>query len=419
MLIRSLRAAGCLIAACVGMFGQEAASGISVPITVSGDAAYTRGASSEPGKDPLTGGFRALLSPSLKLGPHWFLYSAVEAYSPQYFNYPPGPYETRQVSARVTQAFAGYETGISPVSVLIKAGQLSSAFGLFPMEYDDARMPLIDAPASYIANLPLRPDQRPCGVADLLQQDYGNDVAYGCGGSQTDRYGQLPVTLYGLPAVEVDLSVARVDARFQVTSSSPTNPQPLTSESQFAQWTAGAGYTTPGGLHLGASGFRGPYLDKALLPYLPAGARLRSFLSSGVGLDAEWARGAWSLEGEWQHFRFDLPGFPVSPSEVAEYAQAKRILSPRAFIAMRAAAIHFGSIKDDSGAMANQFAGTHQIYEVGAGYRFNRSQLLKVGFGWTRGLPWSADDWYWPATNNYRLEAQLVTSFTAVSKAFH
>ncbi len=418
MLTHLSRTAACLVFGCLGVLGQEATSGISVPITISGDARYTRGDSSESGERPATAGFRALISPTVKLGTHWFFYSAIEAYSSQYFSYEAGPYESHHVDAHVMQAYAGYAAKISRASLLIKAGQLSSAFGLFPLEYDDAKMPLIDAPAPYIANLPLRPDQRPCGVADLLRQDYGSAVNYGCGGSETERYGQTPVTLDGLPSLEADLSIDRIDARFQVANSSPANPQPLTSRNQFAQWTAGGGYTAAGGLHVGASGFRGPYLDRALLSYLPAGVPLRSFLASGAGLDAEWARGPWAVEGEWQRFRFDLPAFIAPPSEMAGYAQVKRIISPRVFIAMRAAALRFGPVRDTSGGSANRFASPQEIYEIGGGYRLNRAQLLKFGVTWVHGDSWSAGDWFWPAANNCRLEAQLVTNFTAVSKIF-
>lgn len=401
-----------------GVLGQEAVSGISVPVTVSGDARYTSGDSAEAGKSAATGGFRALVYPTLKLGSHWFFYSAIEAHSSSYFAYEAAPYEERDVDVHVMQAYAGYATSIRRASLLMKAGQMSSAFGLFPLEYDDAKMPLIDPPASYAANLPLRPDQRPCGVADILRQGYGEEIDYRCGGSQIDRYGLVPVTLYGLPAVEADLSVARVDARFQLTNSSPANPQALTSGSQFVQWTAGMGYTLPGGLHLGASGFGGPYLDRALVPYLPRPRSIRSFWASGAGLDAEWARGPWALEGEWQRFRFDVPNFLTSPSEQIVYVQTKRILSPRIFVAMRAAVLQFGSIKDLRGARANQFAGTQEIYEAGGGYRLNRMQLVKFEVNWTHRPAWSDGRWFWPTTDDCRLEAQLVTSLTAVSKAF-
>jgi hypothetical protein len=135
-------------------------------------------------------------------------------------------------------------------------------------------------------------------------------------------------------------------------------------------------------------------------------------------LDAEWARGPWALEGEWQRFRFDLPNFITSPSEQIAYAQARRILSPRVFVAMRAAVLQFGRVKDLQGASANHFAGTQEVYEAGGGYRLNRMQLLKFEVNWTHGAAWSAGMWFWPATDQCRLEAQLVTSLTAVSKAF-
>jgi len=85
------------------------------------------------------------------------------------------------------------------------------------------------------------------------------------------------------------------------------------------------------------------------------------------------------VEGEWQHFHFELPVFPASPSENVAYGQAKWIVSPRLFLAMRAAAQHFGRIRNSSGNSANQFAGPQEIYEISAGYRLNRQHLLKFG----------------------------------------
>jgi hypothetical protein len=108
----------------------------------------------------------------------------------------------------------------------------------------------------------------------------------------------------------------------------------------------------------------------------------------------------------------------VSPSENGAYGQAKWIVSPRLFLAMRASALHFGRIQDSSGLNANLFAAPQQVYEVSAGYRLNRRQLLKFGAGWTNGNSWAVGNWLWPQTNRYQLEAQLVTSFTAISKAF-
>jgi hypothetical protein len=104
--------------------------------------------------------------------------------------------------------------------VVVKAGKLSSAFGAFPLHYDDADNPLLDQPLPYAAYLKLRADQLPCGVADLLGQQYASSVNYACGGSSGDSEGLVPVTLYGLPGVELDLSTHKIDARIQLTNSS-------------------------------------------------------------------------------------------------------------------------------------------------------------------------------------------------------
>ena len=71
------------------------------------------------------------------------------------------------------QAFVGYQIRREKATVVIKAGRLSSAFGAFPLHYDDADNALLDQPLSYIQTLTLRNDQLPCGVADLLWQNYG------------------------------------------------------------------------------------------------------------------------------------------------------------------------------------------------------------------------------------------------------
>lgn len=137
-----------------------------------------------------------------------------------------------------------------------------------------------------------------------------------------------------------------------------------------------------------------------------------------LGSDAEWSKGPWSFEGEWQRLRFELPNFSVSPTETAAYWQAKCILSPRMFLAMRVTAQHFGRVEDSAGETAGQFAGPQQVYELSTGYRLNRQQSLKVGGSWTNGNSWHVDNWFWPRADRYALEAQLVTSFTAVSKGF-
>ena len=399
---------------------QEAEYGIFVPITFSGDLAYRHGLQSEDEvRASITPGFRAVLSPTVRLGPHWFLYSDLELRSSSYSTYRTGA-DQPDVQFRAMQAHVGYTTRIRRASLLLKAGQLTSAFGSFPLQYDDAKTAFPDPPPGYVTNLPLRPDQLPCGVKDLLRQKYGADVDFYCGGAHTDAYGMFPVTLYGVPGFEAELSVSRLDARLQITNSSPANPQGFTSRNQFVQWTAGGGYTAPGGLHVGLSAFRGPYLDRTLGRLLPSGTTLRSFPATGLGIDGQWARGRWSVDGEWQHFRFELPGFVRSPSERIAYVQLKTILSPRTFVAARATVLDFGRVKDTSGVAANHAAAPEQAYEFALGYRPNRHQLIKAGYQWINRDESLVDYGSRGGSSNLHgsvFQVQLVTTFTALSQA--
>ncbi len=119
-----------------------------------------------PASSPVTGGFRGVVYPTLQLGPHWFAYAAVQVRYTPYFYYDTY-YADRDWYLDTLQAFVGYAARTQETTWVIKAGRLSSAFGSFPLHYDDADNPLLDQPLSYVQTLPLRHDQIPCGVQDL------------------------------------------------------------------------------------------------------------------------------------------------------------------------------------------------------------------------------------------------------------
>jgi hypothetical protein len=402
-----------LVATSAGGWGQEAQSGLSIPVTISGIGRYNYNAADGSSG---SGGFRALVSPSLQLGSHWFAYAVLGAQSESYLDYSIGSEKT--VRFTPVEAYVGYKADLRAASLLIKAGRLASAFGRYPLEYDDAKTPLIEPPALYGANLRLRPDQVPCNLGDVLRQSYDEGIQFHCGGATAERYGLVPVALYGIPGVEAQLSWKRMDARLQITNSSPANPQSLLSGSQSAQWTAGGGYSVPGGLHVGVSGFRGAYLERAVAPFLPAGQRWNDFRATGIGVEAQWAGGPWSLEGEWQRFRFGVPGFVEGPRSQGAYVQAKRILSPRVFVAVRSSVLQPGGATDASGRTTSQIDARQETEELVVGYRINRMQLLKTGASYTIRNYWALGTRDWPTERRVGLEVQLVTSLSGLSKGF-
>jgi hypothetical protein len=410
---RLLRTALLLISLSCSALAQEANSGISVPMTISGNARYND--SSEDNR--VSGGLRALIAPRLQLGQHWSAYSIVGGESSNYWSYAMGLKNDRPVGFDLLQAYVGYEQQIGSATILIKGGRLSSAFGHFPLEYEDAKTALIEPPSMFIANLPLRPDQLPCGVRNIVWQDYDQPVAFSCGGSTAERYGIVPVTLYGIPGLETQISWNRVDARVQMTNSSPANPQSLLSHSQSLQWTMGVGYSWKAGLHVGVSGFRGPWLDFDLFPVISS-TNLNRFKASGLGLDVQWFGGPWSVQGEWQRFRFSLPGFAEAPSTQGGYAQVKRTISPRTYVAFRTTYLRPGGAVDGTGLSVSQIDSHQQVQEFVLGYRVNRLQLMKLGFSLKDRNDWTLGSGYWPGERHWAAQCQLVTSINGLVKAF-
>jgi hypothetical protein len=406
-----------LLCGALAMTGQSQDSdfGFSLPVTLSGGAMYTHRLQSEewgnwPSDSPVTPGFQAMLYPTLRLGSHWFAYSALDFRLAPYLYYD-AYQDEREWYIQAVQAFVGYQIHREKTSVVFKAGQLSSAFGAFPLHYDDADNALLDQPMSYMAALTLRNDQLPCGVADLRQQQYGYFMSH-CGGAAGADEGLTPVTLYGLPGVEADISSHRLDGRIQITSGSPSDPLMESHAPQYAQWVAGGGYTVRQGFRVGISGFRGPYLAPDAAPFLPAGTSVRSFPASGIGLEAKWVHGHWSTSGEWQRFQYDLPRFTQAPSLISTYGEAKRILTPRFYVAGRVGWLKPGGAADSSGASTSQFAPWIASYELAGGWWLNRHQLLKASYEWLSVQ-------YQPGTQNNVLGVQFVTTFHAIDQAFH
>jgi hypothetical protein len=410
MLTRTLALSAAMLLLATAGLGQEADFGLSVPGTVSVGAMDTQRLQlANPSNSQAAFGARLMLYPTLKFGQHWFAYAALQARLLPYFYYD-AFLRDRGLDMDVIQGYIGYTVHSGSTTLVLKAGKLVSAFGSFPLRYDDLDNPVLDQPLSYIRELPLPANQILCGTNDLLAQHFGS--AAGCGGAQGAASAITPVTLYGLPGVQAELSARRFDARLQITSGSPANPQGWENVRQYAQWTAGAGYTIRQGFRVGASAFSGPYLNSTVAAALPAGTTVRDFAATGTGLDAQWARGRLSVYGELQHFRFSQPAFVVSPSISTGYAEAKAVLTPRLYLAGRAGWLGTGRISDTSGVTAAQFAPLMKSYEVASGFWLNRRQLLKVSYSWLQidGLSGSR-------FNVYGFE--LITRLTPPALTFH
>jgi hypothetical protein len=218
-------------------------------------------------------------------------------------------------------------------SVVVRAGQISTAFGTFSQRYEDSVNPLVGMP-----------------------MEYGYD-----GG----------VSIAGITGAQTALTWGNWDGRVQVSNSSPLNPRSTFDKDQHPNWAGGLGFTIRQGLRVGASAFRGPYLDKGGANLFPVGSTPSGFPASAVGLDLEWASGHWNLNAELQRFEFN---YPVNPTfrQDAGYVEVKRVLHPRLYVAARAGFLH-----GTSGVGG-------ETYEFTAGFRPDSRQVIKFGYSFDR-----------------------------------
>jgi hypothetical protein len=312
------------------MIAQEANSGVDLRATLTAQGVASEELTEAPRSgSPMIAGSRSVLYPTIKFNEHWFLTGAWQLVTRPYYY---SDLSTPGYSAKgsVLQATLNYARVSQKGSVLLRAGQMPTAFGSFVLRYDDAENPLVDLPLGY-------------------------------------GYYYAPVTLLGVAGAELDATRGKFDGRIQFANSSPANPRSLFASDQYGNWAGGGGFTIRQGLRVGASGYRGPYLDRKYAYYFPGEANPSKLPAHAVGLDANWAHGHTTAFAEVQRFVMPYTKIPDF-RESAGYLEIKQVFSPRWYAAGRYAL-----------ASSNATGRTSSI-EVAGGYRVARWELLKVGY---------------------------------------
>jgi hypothetical protein len=319
---------GVLCSAILG--AQEASSGLDLRETISGQFAASNVFTEVPRSGvPVGVGFRSDTYPTWKFSDHWTLTGTWQFNSRPYFNQDFSS-AGNGVNGNILQASLNYSRVSNKGSLMIRAGQLSTAFGSFLLRYDDAENPVVDLPMEY-------------------------------------GYYNSPVSNLSIAGAEIDGTRGKWDGRAQFANSSPANPRSLFDHDQYGNWAGGGGYTIRQGLRVGVSGYRGPFLDRKYHYFMPGEVSPSKLPAYAFGLDASWMRGHWSVLGEAQKFVMPYTLIPVF-REQAGYVELKRVLTPRWYIAGRV------------GCLSANSSGKVQSYEGAAAFRPNRLQLIKIDY---------------------------------------
>jgi hypothetical protein len=321
--------AGCS-AGCDAAFAQEASSGFDLRATLTGEAIASSELTEAPRSGaPMIAASRSVAYPTLKFSDHWYVTDALQLTTRPYYYWDlstPG----YGAKGEVLQSTLNYAHVSRNGSILVRVGEMSTAFGAFVLRYDDADNPLVDLPPEY-------------------------------------GYYYSPISIGGVAGAQIDVTRGKWDARAQFANSSPANPRSIFARDQYGNWAGGLGYTIRQGLRVGVSGYRGPYLDRQYEDFYPSERNPSKLPASGIGLEANWAHGHTTVQGELQ--RFVMP-YIVIPTyrETAGFVELKQVLSPRWYVAGR------------YGYTNANVEGRTLCLETAAGFRPSRFELIKVSY---------------------------------------
>jgi hypothetical protein len=221
--MRAARHAGLIVVALAAtcLPAQEADSGVDLRATLTAQVIGSDQLTDAPRSGaPAVAGSRAVAYPTIKFSDHWFATGAVQLISRPYYI---SDFSTQGYGAKgsVLQATFNYSRVSSRGSLLVRAGEMSSAFGSFLLRYDDADNALVDLPPQY-------------------------------------GYYYAPISFLAVAGAQLDATRGKWDGRLQFANSSPANPRSIFAKDQYGNWAAGAGYTIHQGFRVGVSGYRGP-----------------------------------------------------------------------------------------------------------------------------------------------------------------
>lgn len=309
---------------------QEASKGVDIRATITAESVASNQLSNAPRSgSPIILATRAVVYPTLKFSDNWFVTGAVQFATRPYF------YEDLSTAGygakgNLLQATLNYSRVSDRGSLVVRAGEMPTAFGSFMLRYDEASNPLVDVPAGY-------------------------------------GYYYAPVSFLGVTGAQLDGSRGKFDGRVQFANSSPSNPRSIFAKDQYGNWAGGAGYTIQQGFRIGVSGYRGPYLNRQSALFLPGEAKPSTLPAHGLGADAKWAHGHTWAFAELQKFFMPYTQMPDFRESTA-YAEVRQDISARWFAAAR------------YGYTSNSVSAKLHSVEAGIAFRPNRRQLFKVSY---------------------------------------
>lgn len=265
----------------------------------------------------------------------------------------------------------------------IQAGRIPPVIGAFNRRAYGRDNPLIGMPLAYQYLTSLRPDAVPARVDDLL-------VMRARGWRPEFPVGSRAIGP-GMPLVSASRWSTGVEVRwqrewFEAAGAWSLGPPGMPAAVDFTagrQFSGRAAVALPAGATIGVSAARGRWIDKDVLPLVPADRRDRSAQTT-VGVDAEIGSGPWLVRAEWLRTAYAMPwtdatATPADVSAWSAFVEARRRLHARWQIAVRLDRLSFSSLTGSAGVATPWDA---PIDRAEAAVAFRVTRRLEVRGGW-------------------------------------
>jgi hypothetical protein len=180
--------------------------------------------------------------------------------------------------------------------------------------------------------------------------------------------------------VNVSGAVGDVDYHAGVGSLPVVNTRYTPEPSEKARPIAGLGVSVGPSLHLGIAGTHGPYLNRNVQASLPPGSSWDDYDQTVVSANARVSFGYVETRAELAWSRYEAPTVAEPVHGLGVYAEARVTLSPRVFVGLRLEHFDYAFIQTFAPGVWTASQTLERNAELGVGYRFSQSLLVKASF---------------------------------------
>jgi hypothetical protein len=263
----------------------------------------------------------------------------------------------------------------------LQLGRVPPVFGSFARRAYATSNPLVGQPLAYQYLTSLRPDAVP-GSAEGFRRTRGAGwrpfYAFGSSAQNTGlplSNGSLWDTGATLRMGEDPLSLA-----LAVTRGSLSLPR-VADDNDALQLAGRIAWRPAFALRLGLSAARGRYVDDVLYEETPSLQLPPAGSQTALGVDLEWAGGAWLVRVEALTSSWEVPapfeaGLGVRASTV--FLEARRSLGARFYVAGRVERLAFSRVAGTSGSF--DWDAPVSRVEAGLGWKLLRHALVKLAY---------------------------------------